>query len=344
MLALQMIMPNVAAAAQPGSVYPEEWAAYENHFVTPEGRVVDTANGGISHSEGQGYGMLLAVLANDRLGFDQIWSFTQQELMVRDDGLLAWKWDPAAVPHITDENNASDGDLLVAYALALGGQTWNAPELLDAARDLANALGRAASTRWRGRDILLPAAFGFRREDQDDGPVVNLSYWVFEAFPLLARVAPETDWESIAMNGRRLVNEARFGASGLPTDWISLRHGAPAPAAEFPPEFGYNAIRIPLYLLRAGTREPALLSHFVWPLADENTAATVQVETGHAVDRLAEPGYRLIGEAVNCVLSQSPVDPSLQEFTPTSYYGSTLQLLALAYLRANASHCLRGQP
>ncbi|MEG9529489.1 MAG: glycosyl hydrolase family 8, partial [Hyphomicrobiales bacterium] len=42
------------------------WRAYRSRFITDQGRVVDTANGQISHSEGQGYGMLLAVAAGDR--------------------------------------------------------------------------------------------------------------------------------------------------------------------------------------------------------------------------------------------------------------------------------------
>ena len=36
------------------------WAAYKTRFFQPEGRIVDTGNGGVSHSEGQGYGLLLA--------------------------------------------------------------------------------------------------------------------------------------------------------------------------------------------------------------------------------------------------------------------------------------------
>ena len=35
-----------------------EWLAFRNRFIAPEGRVVDTGNGGVSHSEGQGYAML----------------------------------------------------------------------------------------------------------------------------------------------------------------------------------------------------------------------------------------------------------------------------------------------
>src|SRR5436309_1896309 len=41
------------------------WRSYKARFVTDQGRVVDTANGRISHSESQGYGMLLAVAAGD---------------------------------------------------------------------------------------------------------------------------------------------------------------------------------------------------------------------------------------------------------------------------------------
>ena len=49
------------------------WAV---HLRDPDGRVVDNVNGGISHPESQGYGMLLAIAAGDRDTFERIWSFT----------------------------------------------------------------------------------------------------------------------------------------------------------------------------------------------------------------------------------------------------------------------------
>ena len=64
------------------------WKSYRSRFVTEAGRVVDTANSQISHSEGQGYGMLLAVAAMDRDAFDRIWGWTRANLMVRDDELV----------------------------------------------------------------------------------------------------------------------------------------------------------------------------------------------------------------------------------------------------------------
>ncbi len=88
----------------------DAWAQYKAKFVI-DGRVVDNVNR-ITHSEGQGYAMLIAVRASDRTTFDQIWRWTQRELYVRSDGLASWKWEEAAKPHVTDPNNATDGAIL----------------------------------------------------------------------------------------------------------------------------------------------------------------------------------------------------------------------------------------
>src|SRR5690606_35742374 len=127
---------------------------------------------------------LLAYLAGDAATFGRIWTFTRTEMMIRDDGLVAWSWDPTRFPRITDVNNATDGDLLIAYALALAGRAWNRPEYTAAATGLADAIGRVAIRRHGSRVILMPGAAGFGAGDRADGPVVNLSYWVFEALPV----------------------------------------------------------------------------------------------------------------------------------------------------------------
>ncbi len=103
--------------AQRTEIKTEDWQAYKTRFVSDSGRVIDDANGNISHSESQGYGLLLAYLAGSKADFDLIWSFTRTEFLLRDDGLAVWKWDPNSTPHVTDSNNASDGDILIAYAL-----------------------------------------------------------------------------------------------------------------------------------------------------------------------------------------------------------------------------------
>ena len=77
---------------------PGLWMAYKAAFVSDGGRVVDNANGNVSHSEGQGYGMLLAVAADDRETFDESGDWTRSQLMLRDDGLAAWRWGPMRAP------------------------------------------------------------------------------------------------------------------------------------------------------------------------------------------------------------------------------------------------------
>src|SRR5699024_2190397 len=98
------------------------WALYQQWHIQPEGRVVDDGNDGISHSEGQGYAMLLAAKLNSSGIFARLWSWTRNNLLIRDDDLAAWRYDPAKQPAVTDINNATDGDLLIAHALALGGR------------------------------------------------------------------------------------------------------------------------------------------------------------------------------------------------------------------------------
>lgn len=330
--------------AQTSTAVPvDAWNAYMKAFVDSSGRVVDNANGGISHSEGQGYGMLLAFLAGDRSNFERIWSFTRTELLIRDDGLAAWRWDPNSKPHVTDINAASDGDLLIAYALARAGRTWGYQPYLDSAQKIARALGRKLVLREGGRLILLPGATGFSAKDRPDGPILNLSYWVFEAFPVMKQIAPETDWDSLSKSGLDLLRIAQLGPARLPPDWISAPANAPVTVADgFPPVFGYNSLRISLYLLRAGIADAELQESFrrSWLTENRGSPAVVDIPTGNVVTRLDDPGYRMLGAVLACALAATPIPADLRRFEPVLYYPSTLYLLAWALVAEKYPRCL----
>jgi endoglucanase len=49
-----------------------QWREFLTRYVSPEGRIIDTGNGNISHSEGQGYGLILAEAFGDRSSFERI--------------------------------------------------------------------------------------------------------------------------------------------------------------------------------------------------------------------------------------------------------------------------------
>lgn len=335
-LAAQEAVPDLPEGG--AMITPGEWQAYRDAYVTEAGRVVDIANGGISHSESQGYGLLLSYLAQDRATFERIWSFTRTELMIRDDGLVAWIWNPDAAPRVTDINNASDGDILIAYALARAGAAWGEPGKLQAAGHIARALAEKALVDSGDLSIILPGVDGFSAAAREDGPVVNPSYWVFEAFPVLDDLDPEGGWMEVHEDGRALMRTLTEG-QGLPADWVSLAGAEPRPAEAFAPEFGYNNIRVPLYLMRDDA-DADLLARFAGAFAADDAPGRIDVTTGERLEEMGEPGYRLIGAALRCTLAGDPIPMDLQTFEATSYFGATLQLLTLDYLRRMHPGCL----
>lgn len=320
------------------------WRRYKARFVTDQGRVVDSGNGRISHSESQGYGMLLAVAAGDRDAFQRIWGWTRANLMVRDDALLAWRWEPDKRPAVADMNNATDGDILVAWALAEAADGWSDESYRLAARRIAVDIARRTVLfRSEGLPLLLPAMNGFSAEDRPDGPVINLSYWVFPAFPRLAAVAPEFDWDRLSATGRDLVLRARFGEARLPTEWMSMRGGQPQPASGFPPEFSYNAVRLPLYLAMAGIGERRYYEPLMalWADTDQAGLPIIDTASGAVAGRMSEPGYAAIPALIACAVDGTPLPTDLQEPAASeNYYPATLHLLALTAANMRYRPCL----
>jgi endoglucanase len=286
--------------------------------------------------------MLLAFLAGDRASFERMWSFTRDELLIRDDGLAAWRWDPGSKPHVTDVNNASDGDILIAYALGLAGKGWGDQRLTLAARKLAKAIDHALVRKVGERTILLPGVRGFTVADRPDhATVVNLSYWIFEALPTLKELFPSKDWEALNKSGIELIAAARFGPAKLPSDWLALGDdGSIKPAAGFEPAFGYNAIRIPLYLIRGGVEDRSLLSPFAANWTSGKDPAVVATDSGKPSQTLADPGYQMLSAALACALDRTPIPAGLRQFSPTVYYPSTLHLLGLSFVAWKHPECL----
>lgn len=315
---------------------PDLWAAWKAAHLAPEGRVVDDANGGISHSEGQGYGMLAAVAAGDREAFERLWSWTRRHLLVRPDGMPAWRWDPAARPNVGDTNDASDGTILIAWALAEAGTAWDEPAFRAAARRLVRALPAVLAKGPDGRLLLMPATAGFGPDARPDGPVVNLSYWVFPALPVLGELAGDFPAERLVDAGLALAEAARFGPAGLPSEWITLA-GAAAPAAGFPGDYGYNALRVPLYLAWGGVGQRRHLAPF--RVLAAKPPAVVDVRTGLPREPLPEPGYGAVPALVVCALEGERLPDRFRAPARQSYYPATLQLLVVAAIRQRYPAC-----
>jgi endoglucanase len=290
------------------------WRTYADRFITSDGRVVENRN--VSHGEGQGYGMLLAERLDDRDTFAKIWRWSKRHLFIRSDALAAWRWDPNSEPNVTDYNNATDGDLLIAWALSNAATRWNVADYADAARRIAEALATEVIAPSRFGSILLPAAKGFGPMDQRDGPVINLSYWVFPALEHLRAVSGKADWDAVSKTGESLIRSSRFGPRQIPTNWIGLAGNKPAPAQSFPAVFGYDAIRIPLYLAWASSSARDVLRSF--PSLE---LAVIDANTGQTRDVLSDPDYQAIAALAQCVKSNTHASLSKLDYNGRFYYG-----------------------
>lgn len=316
------------------------WQDWSGRFLRPSGRVIDT--GDISHSEGQGYGMLLAVAADDRAAFDRLWRWTRTNLQVRTDRLLSWKWDPVRRA-VADANNAADGDILVAWALAEAADHWNAPAYAAAGAEIAADIGRKLILDTPGYGAaLLPGVFGFFVGDQPDGPVVNLSYWIFPAFERLAQLAPAHDWDSVRRTGLALVDDLHRQPVAAPPDWISLAAGRPAPARRYPARSSYDALRIPLYLAMTGEDHAARLARSGAALPSvPQGLPVVNLVSGVVEDIASGRGFRAIGALRSCAAEAKPLPREFYRLSHDDpYYPATLHMLALVGAMAGHAGCV----
>ncbi len=317
----------LAAACARKAPPDPRWLAYKTRFLLPEGRIADTGNGGISHSEGQGYGMLFAAAHDDRAAFDALWAWTQANL-ARADGLHAWRYVPGANPPVADHNNASDGDLLMAWALLRAGKRWGG-DYTKAGQALAAAL-KAAVVNADARAYLLPGLSGFTAENSR---VVNLSYWIFPALNEIGRITGDETWHRVAETGVILIDQARFGAQALPPDWLETATGL-APAGKFPPRFGYDAVRVPLNLIWGGFATPARLAGIngAWSATPGSAPAWIDVVTGETSPEKQSLGMqsvaRLTADAVQGQLPAADTLPAL-DAAADHYSASLLMQVAL---------------
>jgi endoglucanase len=306
-----------------------DWAVFRHLYVTPEGRVIDTGNGNTSHSEGQGWGMMAAQAADDPATFARLMEWTSQHLRCRPtDRLHAWRYKPSDANPVSDLNNATDGDLFIAAALARAAIRWNRPDYAEqAARIARDILGLVRTAG--ARTVLLPGVNGF---DKPDAFVINPSYYAFALFADLAALAPSPLWEMLRRDGTALMLQARYGKWQLPPDWVRVdRHdGGLSIASGWPPRFSYDAIRVPLHLAWAGIAAEPFFNDFrrYWTAPRSAPPAWTDLRTGEEANYPAPAGIRAVATVATYsdALDAAPPLPSIM--ASNDYYGGGLVLLS----------------
>lgn len=324
----------------------QAWEAWKALCLTPEGRIVDGFQSGASHSEGQGYGLVLAATFGDLPACQAIVTWTERHLAVREDALLAWRWRQDATPQVTDRNNASDGDLFYAWGLILAEAQGASAEFRPRAVAIAEDLARLCLTDHpdgSGQILLLPAATGFLREA---GVVVNPSYYMPLAMTQLAEAAGTPRLAQAGRDGSALIDALAQG--GPVPDWVMIdAAGVQPPPPEFSGLSGYEAVRVPLFALWSGQAQgQAVRAHVAATaedaaaIAGQGTPTRIDPRTGEVSERSPHPGYAAVARLAECA-SRGGTGSLMPRFDADQpYYPATLHLMSLVVQITTYPRCV----
>ncbi len=316
----------VAGPVRAGELDRAEWDAFKSRFLQPDGRVVDSGNQGVSHTEGQGWGLLFAEHCGDQAAFASIWGWTARNLHRPRDALHSWRFDPGSTTPVADPNNATDGDLFIGMALSRAARRWDNAAYGGSATAIGHDVLRLLVKQVGGRSLLLPGTQGFSSEKD---LVLNPSYYVFPALQELSPRVRSPLWDAVRRDGAALIAEARFGRWKLPPDWLQLNRssGKLAPAPSWPPRFSYDAIRVPLYL--AWSRLTPLAGFQDYMAGNgAKPPAWVDLVTNESAPYPAPPGMLAVASLANAGAARDlPADFPLVAAAP-DYYSAALTLLA----------------
>lgn len=304
-----------------------DWTWYAANFMRDDGRIVDNGNGFQSHTEGQGYGLIFAQANDDKQAFEKIFSWTEKNLKLPNSALHAWHYLPDSALKVPDSNNATDGDLLIALALAFAGYRWQRHDYLKAASAIYKEVRLRLVQRVGGSYVLLPGLNGFTNSE---GVVVNLSYYVMPSLMLATGLDDASMWQAVMRNGLALIRNGRFGRWKLPPDWLQVasHSGHLSIAGQHPPRFSYDAVRVPLYLAWAGQMGSELMAGFenywtAWP--ENNLPAWVDLKTGERSPYSAPLGFYSVGGACDFGHMGAMMPPVQKN---DNYYSASLSMLS----------------
>ncbi|KQR38744.1 glycosyl hydrolase family 8 [Microbacterium sp. Leaf159] len=328
-----------SGAEGPALDAPELATAFLDDWVEG-GRVVRHDEGGDTVSEGQAYGLFAAVIAEDEERFDEIWEWTQEEL-VRPDGLMAWRWDDGEV---VDDEPASDADLDAARALVLAGDRFGRADLREDGVELAAVIAdRLTVETDRGR-ILLPGLWAADRQPY----AYNPSYASPVAFELLGTATGDPRWTELQAGSANVTSEI-LNATDLPPDWAQVHADGliepmPGPLGEGDPvQYAFDAPRLLLRYAESCAPDDIALAGLPYSTLDreQDVSARLDLGGGALVEEQSPLGFTARAASAQAAGDGAAATADLEraadlatEF-PT-YYGTAWVMLSTAMLTDDA--------
>lgn len=229
----------------PERVIDTSWISYKKNFIK-EGRVIDPQTNNSTTSEGQSYALLRAVWLDDKEAFNQIYTWTKENLLQKN-GMHAWKYENGK---IVEKGFATDADQDIALALLFASQKWGNATYRDDAKKLLNSIWIEAVVNVRNEPYLIAGSWA----DKDKQFIVNPSYLSPASYKIFAQADRSHDWKQLSDSSYRVLSSCTSIALDdkhgvLPPDWCAIEKStlkASQPSEE--PRgvgYGYDAIRVP---------------------------------------------------------------------------------------------------
>ncbi len=235
-------------------------------YAAPDVAYIYTPDTHDIRSEGQSYGMYIAVHLGDQILFDALWRFAQtfqQNAEGECKDLFAWQLKGEAPFAVMDANPAPDGELYYAFALLKAHEKWGSKEnsktfnyLDDAQRILNRMLDPYESETFRpffNREFM-QVVF---TTDKDCAAFTDPSYHLphfLEKFAQWDQIESQKKlWRQLAQSSRNFLEKAAHPQTGLFSDYATFE-GKPQPTSFNPNSHfaGMDAIRVVMNLIMDG--------------------------------------------------------------------------------------------
>jgi endoglucanase len=248
------MLPTTGDSAPNPAPWYQFWTSYQAKFIDPQGRVIDWEDGGITTSEGQSYALFFALVANNPKLFQNILSWTQDNLAQGSLAahLPAWRWGerPNKTWGVLDTHSAADADLWIAYTLIQAGRLWNRNSYTAIGTLLAKRIAQQEVVTLPGTGpMLIPGNMGFHIAPNTY--VFNPSYLPLPVVEGLAHALPHGPWRSMAAHLPDFIKAV--SPHGFAPDWVAYSPQQGYHIAPQGPNGSYNAIRVYLW---AGMSNP----------------------------------------------------------------------------------------
>lgn len=319
------------------------WKNYQQTFIQNDGRVIDRNDTDKSTSEGQGYALFHALIANDPTTFAAVLRWLDDNLSGGElsNRLPGWKWgkNPSGEWTLLEANSASDADLWIAYALLEASRLWNKPDYKTLGLSLLQRIEKEEIESAKGLgEILLPGKYGFKLSQCQWR--LNPSYLPIQLFRGLEYHDPGGPWDELAKSSATIIKGS--SPKGVSPDWIIYDPSQGfIPDREAGDKSSYDAIRVYLWLGMLSDEDPLkapLLKHLsftcqgqCWPPEETHSLSGIRYGEGpNGFKAAVMPWLETTGQTQCLQQMETSLQASPVADEP-NYYDENLKLFALGW-------------